>query len=566
MKKNKAVIFISVVLIFILGLSLRLYRLDQNTPPLYADETGHYQYRALLNDPSISIVTKAERLLLYGPLSYTWFLGLSTFAARLPSAINGSLICLSVFLLAMAVSQRLKIKHWLPASLLVCLLSAILPWSFMMSRLFSHIPLMLFFICLHLFLFIKSRSIKSDLISLIPLFVGTYYYMSMAAIVPFVLVLVFFSIYKRSLPAHKKYYLGISALIGSLFLYLFIAKFGLLDPQGRGLDLAIWNDVNVTADANKFRGFARLSNPTIFSFGADTEKIGNKLVFNYPVSVIGVFVKNYLSFFSPDFLFLKGDTVLRHSTGMVGQFFPFLIPFMLYGAFIFFKNADGKLRSLFLVWILVSPIPAAITKDGAFYLLRVITLMPFLTYFSGLGLVESVSWFKNKIIKTVYVIVIFSIGLYSAYYFYFGYFHVYPELAAQSYEFGFKEIADFQRSNREKMLIVWDDKYPTLYFCFWQKLPANLCDSSNTKSTDTVGETPIFLPLNNLLFTLPKTESDFYSVIVKYKPIYIVISSRYSGVYPNIEKQNNLVKTISYPDQSTAFSIYQVNKLLYIVK
>jgi hypothetical protein len=566
MKKHKIITFIAVAVIFILGLTLRLYRLDKNIPPLYADETGHYQFWALFTDPSQSIFTKVERLILYGPLSYTWFLGLSAFAARLPSAINGSLICLSAFLLAVAISQRLKIKNWLPVSLLVCLLSALLPWSFMMSRLFSHIPLMLFFVCLHLYLFIKSQTIKADLISLIPLFVGTYYYMSMTAIVPFALVLVFFSIYKRSLPVHKKYYLGVSAAIGSLFLYLFIAKFGLLDPRGRGLDLAIWNDVNVTADANKFRGLARQSEPTIFSFGVGTEKLGNKLVFNYPVSIINVFFKNYLSFFSPDFLFLKGDTVLRHSTGMVGQFFPFLLPFMLYGAFIFFKNADGKLRSIFLVWILVSPLPAAITKDGANYLLRAITLMPFLTYFSGLGLVGSVSWFKNKIIKAVYLVALLFIGLYSAYYFYFGYFHVYPALAAQSYEYGFKEISDFQVSNPGKILIVWEDKYPTLYFCFWQKLPTDVCDRTKLNSTDMINNTIVDLPLDSLLFSLPQNEIDLSAVIAKYRPQYLVIPSKYFGLFPKIEKSESLIQTIKYPDKTTAFSIYQVNKLLYIVK
>jgi len=558
MKKSKTFTFIAVALIFILGLFLRLYRLNINTPPLYADETGHYLYQALINDPSASIFIRAIRLILYGPLSYTWFLGLSTFAARLPSAINGSLIGLSIFLFAKVISQKLKFKKWLPISLTVCLLSTVLPWSFMMSRLFSHIPLMLFFICLHLYLFIKSKTIKDDFISLIPLFIGTYYYMSMAAIAPFAIFLVFVSIYKRSSLTQKKYLIGPSIFIGSLFLYIFITKFGIIDPRSRGLDLAIWNDVNVTADANKYRGLARLSERSIFSFNTDTEKIGNKLVFNYPISTINVFVNNYLSFFSPDFLFLKGDTILRHSTSMVGQFFPFLLPFMVIGAFIFFKNADKKLRSVFLVWILVSPIPAALTKDGANYLLRVITLTPFLTYFSGLGLVESISWFKNKILRIVYIAILFFVGIYSTYYFYFGYFHVYPALAAQSYEYGFKEISDFQTSNSGKMLIVWEDKYPTLYFCFWQKLSTSVCDQEKINTTDKINEIIIFTPIDKLLFSLPQTESDINSIIAKYKPKYVAIPEKYSINFPNFLKLGKLVHTIKYPDQTIVFRIYQI--------
>jgi hypothetical protein len=560
MKKNKILIFIAVALIFSLGLFLRLYRLDQNVPPLYADETGHYLYRSLINDPSISFLTRVFRIIQYGPLSYTWFLGLSALAARLPSAVNGSLICLSVFLFTMAVNQKIKLKKWLSISLLVCLLSAVLPWSFMMSRLFSHVPLMLFFVCLHLYLFIKSNTIRGDFVSVIPLLIGTYFYMSMAAIVPFGLLLVFISIFKKSSNLQKKYLVGGSILVALLLGYLFIGKFALLDPNRRGLDLAIWRDVNVTADANQYRGLARLSAPTIFSFSIAPEKLANKLFFNYPVSILNVFTKNYLSFFSLDFLFLKGDTVLRHSTSMIGQLFPFLLPFMLFGAFVFFRKADSKLRNIFLVWILVSPIPAALTKDGANYLLRVITLMPFLTYFSGLGLIESVSWFKNKFLKITYVVIIFLIGLYSAYYFYFGYFHVYPALAAQSFEYGFKEVADFQTANPGKMLIIWDDKYPVGYFCFWQKLPANMCDQTELNSYEKINDTRIDLPLDNLLFSLPKNEKDFTAVTAKYQPKYLVVPSKYLGLFPKIEKSTSLVYTINYPDQTIAFSVYLINK------
>ena len=561
MTKRQITTCILVSLIFILGLFLRLYRLDQNVPSLYADEAGgQYSYRTQLLDPSISLPQKALRFVQIAPLSYTWLLGLTPLGARLADAINGSLVCLGVFLFALAVSRRLNLKSKFITPILACLLTAVLPWSFMISRIFPHVPLMLFFICLHLYLFIGSRSIKTDLLSLIPLFVGTYFYLSMVVLAPIAVILVLVDIYSRLSSSQRKYFFGLSFVLGTMLFLFFTFKLNIFDPKSRGLDLAIWRDVNVTADSNYYRGIARQSLPTIFSFGKDPETISNKLFFNFPVSVIRVFTKNYLSFFSPDFLFLKGDGVLRHSTGMVGEFFPFLLPFMLYGAFLFFQKADKKIRNIFIFWILFSPVPAAITKDGATYLLRVYTLMPFLTYFCAEGLVSSFNLFRKKWLKIIYGTIILLIGLFSVFYFYFGYFHVYPTTSAAQWEFGFKEVADFQTVSPGKMLIIWDDKYPTGYFCFWQKLPANVCDQNKFNAIAIINGSRVDLPIDNLLFSLPQNEIDLELIIKQFKPAFVAIPGKYTTSFLAFEKNNIPVKTIKYPDQSTAFSIYLVNK------
>lgn len=560
MKKQNFLIGLGVLTIFILGLLLRLYRLDLNIPSLYADEVGgHYIFRQQILDTDQSILQKIVFFVQTAPLSYSWLLGLNPLGARLASAINGSFICMGVFLFAYSASQKENRRKRLLISFVACFLSAFLPWSFMVSRIFSHIPLMLFFVCLHLYLFIKSNSTKADLISLLPLLIGTYYYMSMAVVAPFAILLVFLSVLQRSTPKQKVKLATISLAIGALFLYIFVSKFGLFNPKGRGLDLAIWNDVNVTADSNLYRGIARTSPPTIFSFGKDPELIGNKMLFNYPLSVMGVFTKNYLSFFSPDFLFLKGDNVLRHSTGIVGQFWPILLPFMLYGAYVFSKTSDKKLRNLFLVWILVSPIPGAITKDGPTYLLRVITLMPFLSYFCALGIATPLDLFRKKWQKITYLVFVSGSILFSAYYFYYGYFHVYPTISAQSWEYGFKEVSDFNSDNPEKMLIIWDDTYPYLYFCFWQKLPHDICNPTIIdKARENINDTRIDLPFENLLFSLPKNEFDLTEIIQKYKPKYVVIPQKRQTLFPVFIKKNIPIETIKYPDQTTAFSIYQV--------
>lgn len=560
MKKNVFISVLCIIAIFLIGLYLRLYRLDFNSPSLYADEVnGHYIFRQQILNQNQSLVQKMISFIRIAPFSYTWLFGLTPIGARLASAINGSLICIGVYLFVFSTSRSLKINKRLSISIISCLISTILPWSFMVSRLYSHIPLMLFFVCLHLYILLTSKSIKSDLLSLLPLLIGTYLYMSMAVIAPFAILYTFVSVIKRSTPRQKKYLMWTALPAGLIFVCILIMKFGILNPKGRGLDLAIWNDINVTADSNNYRGIARNTIPTKFSFDRAPEQIANKLVFNYPLSVIAIFTKNYLSFFSPDFLFFKGDNVLRNSTGMMGQFWPILIPFMLCGAFNFFKTADKKTKAIFLIWILISPIPGAITKDGATYLLRVITLMPFLSYFCVFGIFSFYDLIKKKWQQLLFVLGVSITSIFSAYYFYYGYFHVYPTLSAISWEYGFKEVSDFQSTHPEKLLIIWEDKYPVGYFCFWQKLPGNVCDQNKVNKFEMLNGSRIDLPINNLLFSLPQNEKDLELIIKQYKPIYVAIPGKYTNKFPVIGKDNTPIQIVKYPDKTTAFTILKVN-------
>ena len=268
-----------------------------------------------------------------------------------------------------------------------------------------------------------------------------------------------------------------------------------------------------------------------------------------------VFTRNYLSFFSPDWLFLRGDAILRHSTGLVGAFYPFLIPFMLYGAFRFFKSADPKTRKLFLVWILVSPIPAALTKDGAGYLLRAVTMLPFLTYFCALGIVDSFGLISKKW-RWPYGIVVALIGFYSAWSFFYGYFHVYPALSARAYEYGFKELSDFQVANdRKTMLVVWDGYYHNGDFRFWQRTPFDQYEAFKLKQI-VIGESTFWQTFPNLYFSSPKSLEDYKNFVKQYEPAYVILPDRYFVSIDQIEKFLDLVEQIKYPDQTPALTIY----------
>jgi hypothetical protein len=554
MTKSNTLIYLSLIIIFVLALLLRFYRLNINLPELYADETGHYVIRNLVLGHYTSLLSFLYNKLFFGSFSFVWIFGLTPLGVRSASALYASLACLSSFFFAYTISKNKVI------SLLMSLLIAVLPWNHMIGRLsHTHVVIIALITTIHIGLFMSANTLRTYLISLIPLFLTLLYYPSMAVVVPIATVVVFRYMALRTTNKQKKIILAITITAIILSALFALNYFRILDPKGRALDLAIWRDVNTTFDTDKFRGLSWNSQPTVFSFGLPPERLANKLFLNTITANISVFTKNYLSFFSPDWLFLKGDAILRHSTGLVGAFYPFLIPFMLYGAYKFFQNGDKKAKTIFLVWILMSPVPAAITKDGAGYLLRVVTMLPFLTYFCALGIVESFALFRPKL-RLFYGIAVSLIAIYSVWYFFYGYFHIYPAISGRSYETGFKELSDFQvQNNNAPLLVIWDGFYPYGQFLFWQKVPFTEYQKIKL-SPIVIGETTFWKTLPNLYFTNPKDTKDVANFINQYHPDYLVFPDRYFVNYSDhlLLLTKDKVGEINYLDKTTAFTIYSI--------
>ena len=546
---------LALVLISILGLLLRLYRLDQNIPELYTDEVGHYYYLEHLKNHTAGPIKELSYLF----FTASWFAGLNPLGVRLFSALFGSLVVLIGFYFAKVLAKE-QTKQFIGVGLIYSLLLALLPWNFAISRLaHTHVPIVVFAGLLHLYLYLRATSPVSKLISFVPFLIGSYYYPTLILMSPLTLLVPA----KELIWDNHKYRRQVivaGVIFGLIVTSFMINKYQVTSSESRGLDLAIWRDVNVTADSNLYRGLARDSQPSIFSFGQNPENFSNKVLFNFPISVINNFFKNYLSFFSVENLFLRGDTILRHSTGMVGNFYLGLLPFMIYGAFSFFSSKiKTNTKWLLGLWLVASPVPAAITKDGANYLLRAIALYPILTYFCALGImlfVEKIQSKSLKILSSLALVLIFGFSVYS---YFFGYFHVYPSLAKDSFEYGFKELSDFQKETNATLLITWEDKYPYSQFCFWQKLPITVCDLNKTDlQREMVGDSRVDYPLEKVIFSLPENEKDLKLIIEKYQPQYLALSVRFAKNYQNFFAKMKPIKTINNPDGSVSFYLFDL--------
>lgn len=108
--------------------------------------------------------------------------------------------------------------------------------------------------------------------------------------------------------------------------------------------------------------------------GAVTERFGELSYIDDQISLIekaGLFIRNYVLYWSPDFLVIHGDPNLRHSTGHGGVFYWTVTALFVSGLVYLIK---AKIKKNFVILILlnllISPVAAALITEGAPHALR----------------------------------------------------------------------------------------------------------------------------------------------------------------------------------------------------
>ena len=112
-------------------------------------------------------------------------------------------------------------------------------------------------------------------------------------------------------------------------------------------------------------------------------KVG-KVIFNRRTAYAGEIAQGYLKHFSPDFLFFNGDGNKRHGVNGVGVMYLWAAILIIPGIVALFKIKDKKLRNIILLWILIAPIPAAVSYPTP-HALRSLNMIPIPQILCSLG-------------------------------------------------------------------------------------------------------------------------------------------------------------------------------------
>ena len=327
-----------------LAAALRLYRLGQLPNGFSPDEASYgYNGYSLLR-------TGRDRFGEWLPLfadnfgdliaaSYMWLtapsialFGLNEFAVRLPAALVGTATVWTTYKLGTEFRDR-----WV--GLLAAFFLAISPWHIQISRYAERSPLLPLLFCLGLFFFLRwQRHKKNELLwSALAFAICLYSYASARVFVP-LFVLGAALVYRKSLWAERRQVL------------IAVALFVLL-----ALPAAYhWTSAEGMARAHYLLRWTPLA-----------------------------WLQNYLSYFSPNYLFLNGDANLRHSIRGMGQLHLFEMATIAAGLLVCARRRQ-RMDWLLALWLVLYQLPAALTEPG--HAIRSIAGAPLFALLSGQGL------------------------------------------------------------------------------------------------------------------------------------------------------------------------------------
>lgn len=285
-------------------------------------------------------------LYVYLTVPSTALLGLQEFSTRLPSAILGVLSVLLIYVLC-----RLLFPDQKGMAKTAAVISAINPWLIHFSRGAWEANLSLFLTLLGVVLFLWYDRTKTrwPLIFSSVSFGLTFWSYQGAKMFTPLLVIILGLVYLRKVNL-QRYILP--AFLGLLFLLPVLI--GLSSQSGR---LKVFSVFSYVRDDEHIAGILRQDNQSskdLFYYLFHSEMLDQ---------LRGV-SQRYLNHLSPRFIFSEGDwTNLRHSEYKHGYFYLVEVIGLVLGFMSLFRSRFSKSVWLIVLWLLLSPLPAALSRD-----------------------------------------------------------------------------------------------------------------------------------------------------------------------------------------------------------
>jgi 4-amino-4-deoxy-L-arabinose transferase-like glycosyltransferase len=418
--------------IVILGFLLRVIFLETIPNGFFPDEASNAydaysiihtlsdQYGEFLPAYFKSANDYREGLYMYLMVPFIKVFGLNVFGARMTSAVIGTLTVLVLYYLTKEIFSR----H---VALFSALLLAISPWHIHFSRITFRAILFPLLFCVTLLIFLRSlETPKLIPISGILFAISIYTFYSARVFIPLFMIGSVI-IYREYLIKHKNQTIFALILFAILFIPQFIYQ---LSPQG----MARANEVGILENIHQIAG-------------------------------------HYLSYFSPDYLFFKGDPIPRHTIDNMGELYLFEIVTLILGIAGLIRN-QVNYKPILILWLFLYPIPAALVSPSS--AVRTCVGAPLFAMISGYGIFLLLNKFNGKLkyqITWVSLLVIFA----SSTIFTEHYFVDYPKLNSDAWLPTFRDVIfEADNSNTDCILISdnIESKYAYILVPFYTQMPA----------------------------------------------------------------------------------------------
>jgi 4-amino-4-deoxy-L-arabinose transferase-like glycosyltransferase len=431
--------FIFLLLTVLLGFLLRFYLVTVH-PPLDVDE-----YSVAYNAYSIATTGKDEWGASF-PLFFRAFgdyklafdiytvaagfvvFGVHDLLIRLPSVIWGTLSIILTYSLIQLFFQNKKLSFF------GSLLMALSPYTIYFSRIASGSISQFFFTFLSIVFFlyyVKKQRFFYLIISVLALIITLYTYPSSWIISPLIGIYMLGQVIWQ----RKWKYIPLIIVFYISFMPVFF-QFFYGNSSVRLAHTSFWGEGKGSElEINELRGHEKNS-------------LVSKIFFNKATQYTYIFATNYIKHFDLSYLIFAKEYPVLQSSIYPPLYFIFM-PFYFYGLYALIKKKrENPLWLFILFWIIIAPLPSAIT-DGAVNSKRYLTFLGSDILLILLGLQNISLGKKPRYLVIIFLLFCIQIGL-----FFNFYYNNYVEFAKSNLYFKANALRSFIKENYTKSNLI----------------------------------------------------------------------------------------------------------------
>lgn len=535
-----------IILVFIILVAIvtRFYKLGEAPQGLYVDEAGQgYSAYSILKTgkdefgKSFPIVFRSltdfkTPVFVYLIVPLIDIFGLNAFTVRFPSFLFSILTIPVLYLLIKQLTKSV------PLSQISISLLAISPWHILFGRTNFECNVALFFMLSGILAFYKAlKNPKYLMLTAVMFAIAVPAYHSQRIITPLIVIALVIKHRKILFTKKFRFYTILSAIIGILISLPTISIVGTPGFLARASGLNIFTHVRQMP-----AGFLE-NYDGVLSF----------IVNSSWILTIREFLALYFSYLSPRYMFNLGDYGPRSSFPELATFFVWQFPFYIWGLYILLKQKQSEFKFLILCLLLISPIPAAVTRDP-YSTIRSLPLVIPQIIIIALGIQELLKT-KFKFIFTILLIFLYSYSLFKLY---SSVIILNEYYRGKYWDYGWQEAVEVIKKYPDLPVVIDNARSdPDLILAFYLKYDPVKYQNENFE-----------VPLNEYYTNLKRnTEKHIGNIITR--PInwkmdtiknQILVGDELAISYDQIKEHNlTLLKEIIYPSGEIALRVVKTN-------
>lgn len=472
--------YLPLILIIFLASALRLWQLG-NVPMSMTDDEIRLVYSGFSIAHSgkdafgnfLPLVFHMDGASTYGqvPIYLTslffFFLPLNPFTARLPFALSG---VLSVVLIYFIIKKILASEKIALASAFALSVSV---WSLQLTRFAIEIDIAVVLYLAGILVFLYSKkNLKLLLASMILFFLAFYTYAATKIIfIPIIVTLVWYKL--KDLAKRDIIIIVVTAILAfGSFAYLSIAQGGSNYSSAGGAPFF-------------FQDKAKTALSVELERRASNEPNMIKSLFHNKFTYWGrIFTSNYLTAFSPQYLFLDQEASGIYSTWGRGEMYIFELVFVVLGVFYLFSKKRKEFYLLLLL-LLVAPLPSALGVGQATWTSRSGFMVFGLYAFTGAGIYSLLTFFKAKRYQFLMMLIIIALYIYGVGGYLFQYYYDWSQSNAKYFSKSSKDLIykiDDYKKQGKNVIVSGATVNTFMHYAFYNKVEPQLIQKNINKS------------------------------------------------------------------------------------